>query len=217
MPDSPIIASVAPVVTPPVAKSGICGTFIVPTQPNGFMPRMSMLLIPFRKPFIALNGIATTLFMPVIIAFTIVLNAFTIPSFIPSKILPPVENTALTAFHAFEKIVPKKFATAENTLLIPSHAALAPFLIVSHAPEKNFPIDSTTDPTVFLIPSNIDFIKLPIFVKIVLTVFHMPLNKFPMNSMACMIKSISTVITATTAPIAIPIAENTAPRTVPRA
>lgn len=97
---SPANTVVASVKTPPLASLGICGTFIVPTQLKGLKPNISAFLISLKVLFNPLNGILITLFIPPIIAFTIDLSPLSIPSFIPSNILPPVLNTFLTACHA---------------------------------------------------------------------------------------------------------------------
>lgn len=82
--------------TPPVSRLGICGTFTSFINPlNGSIPKNDISLTVFKAPFIALNGIETTLFIPAIKVLTTDLNALNIPSLIPLKILPPLENIFL--------------------------------------------------------------------------------------------------------------------------
>ena len=97
---SPANTVVASVNTPPLANLGICGTCIVEIQLNGFTPNISEFFIFLNAEFNPLNGMLITLFIPLIIAFTIDFSPLNIPSFIPSNILQTVINTFLTACHA---------------------------------------------------------------------------------------------------------------------
>ena len=96
--------------------------------------------------FIALKGTLITLLIPLIIALTTVLKALTIPSLIPSNILPPVEKTSLTFCQALEKIFLNHSGMLVNTPLIPSHAFEAPVLMLFQIPEKKFDTGVITFP-----------------------------------------------------------------------
>ena len=57
-----------------------------------------------------------------------------IPSLIPLKILPPLENIFFTPFQALLNMFLKNVATDEKIFLIPFQAFWAPFFIVFHIP-----------------------------------------------------------------------------------
>ena len=148
-----------------------------------------MSLILFNISLIFSNGNEITLLIPRIIAFTTVLNAETIPSFIPSKIFPPVEKTFLTASHAAENFSRNQSTTDPKTDVIPSHATDAPVLSLSHIPPKKFATGSitfdlnhspTTEKTV-LMPSQVVFAAVEILSHIALKKFATGVITFLLN------------------------------------
>ena len=118
---------------PPCASAGILGTaigFSFQSLANGFnLPTpavrslLSILLIP-------VNGFSTITFSPLISVLTTALKVLSMPSLMPSKILPFEENTALTFVHAVPNVFSNQSAMPLNGALIfasmPLNASLAP-------------------------------------------------------------------------------------------
>ncbi len=155
-------------------------------QVNGSIPAILIFLIPERTPFMALNGIEITLFIPLIIAFTTLLKAFTIPSFIPSKIFPPALNTFFTADHACVNLSLNHPVIFPNTDVIAFHAPDTPsftfVMMLFHALDIPstilFQISETLSFTVLNAVDIASFIPL----KIALAVSFIPFHKFERNS-----------------------------------
>lgn len=109
--------------TPPVSRLGICGTFTSFINPlNGSIPKNDISLTVFKAPFIALNGIETTLFIPAIKVLTTDLNALNYTIFNTAKDSSTTREYIFTPFQALPNMFLKNVATDEKIFLIPFQA-----------------------------------------------------------------------------------------------
>ena len=141
---------------------------MLPIQANGLTPITLIPRIPARMLLIPLNGMVITRLIPPMIPLTTVLNVPRIPSVIPMKIRPPVENTSRTPAQAFEKMLLNQFGIVEKMLVI-----------VFHAPWKMPRKNSTTPENTALMPPQMPLNQEPATLNTFTIPFHAFLNIVP--------------------------------------